>query len=144
MEWPTGIYFAHSLIAICGVNVKRVELPLFPLRRFLPQQVLDEEIVYFVHFERTAEAMRLARQIKLFEVLVRFHQGADNLQGGSRVDIVVQFAVDQEQLAFQTVSIVDIGGGAIRSVDRISHPLFVPPDFIHPVVMATQRATATL
>mgnify|MGYP001180673566 CR=1 FL=1 len=29
-------------------------------RRFLPQQILDEEIVHFVHFKRTAEAVRLA------------------------------------------------------------------------------------
>ena len=33
---------------------------LLPLRRFLPQQILDEEIVHFVHFKRTAEAVRLA------------------------------------------------------------------------------------
>ena len=120
------------------------DITLLPLRRLLPQQVLDEEIVHFVHFERAAEAVCLARQVKLFEVLVRFHQGADNLQGGSRIDVVVQFAVDQEQLAFQAVSIVDIGGGAIRGVDRIAHPLFVPPDFIHPVVMATAKGDRNL
>ena len=33
---------------------------LLPLRRLLPQQILDEEIVHFVHFKRTAEAVCLA------------------------------------------------------------------------------------
>ena len=36
------------------------DISLLPLRRFLPQQILDEEIVHFVHFKRTAEAVRLA------------------------------------------------------------------------------------
>ena len=66
-----------------------------------------------MHLERAAQAVRLARQIELFEVLAGFHQGADHLKSGSRVHVVVQLAIDQEQLAFQQVSIVHIRRGTV-------------------------------
>ena len=54
-QWSYSLRFAWK-----SGWMKLRAVRLLPLRRLLPQQILDEEIVHFVHFKRTAEAVCLA------------------------------------------------------------------------------------
>jgi PAS domain S-box-containing protein len=50
----------------------------------------------------------------------------------------------QQQLALQPVRVVHVGRGRVLRADRPAHPLLVPPDLVHAVVVAAGAETATL
>ena len=70
------------------------------------------------------------------EGLVRALQGADDLCGAGGIDVGVQFADDEEEVAFEFVCIVHVAAPGVAVVNGPAHPLLVPPDLVHAVVVA--------
>ncbi len=70
-----------------------------------------------------------------FEGLPGFLQRGNDLRGARGIDIGVEFADDEEQMALQLMRVLFVRAFYIRLIHRPAHPLFVPPDFVHPVVM---------
>src|SRR4029434_7594634 len=70
------------------------------------------------------------------ELFVGFDQRVHDLKGRSRVYIRIHLRNHEQQLSLQPGSVIYIGRGRVMNVERPSHPLFVPPNLIHPVVMA--------
>ena len=52
------------------------------------------------------------------------------------IDVGVELADDQQQLALQPVRVVHVRRRGVLRPDRPAHPLLVPPDLVHPVVVA--------
>ena len=107
-------------------------------------QVVDEEIPHLpvaVRRARPASATTvfLARHNEQVERLVRLDQRIDHLHGGRWVDVGVELGQHQQELALQFVRVDDVGTGLVFRPDRIAHPLLVPPDLVHPVVVASRE-----
>ena len=81
--------------------------------------------------------MPLVGQYYKFKLFTGTDQSIHHLESCRRIDIIVQFPQDQHQFPLQTISIHRIGAFFIFFSDGIPHPLFIPPDLIHPVIMAT-------
>jgi hypothetical protein len=71
------------------------------------------------------------------EVLIGGNQGVDDLKGRCWIDVIVQLPDDQHQLSLQAMGVVDVALLSVVFADRPAHPEFIPPDFVHPVVVAT-------
>lgn len=72
-----------------------------------------------------------------FEALVSFLQGTDDLRRAGGIDVGVEFANDEQEFALEFVRVFDVGTEFVAFINGPAHPLLVPPDFIHAVVMAT-------
>ena len=70
------------------------------------------------------------------EGLAGFLQGADDLRGAGGIDVGVEFSDDEEEIALQLVGVVFVGAAGVAFIDGPAHPLLVPPDFVHAVVVA--------
>ena len=70
------------------------------------------------------------------KVFVGADECINDLQCGGGIDIPVEFADDQQKLALKFMGIGDIGLLFIVGADWPTHPLFIPPDFVHAVVVA--------
>ena len=78
-------------------------------RRLDPQQVADEVVPHPPLHVRPREAVTVARDQDQVEVLVRLDEGICQLQRpGEGVDVPVHATVDEEQLALQTVGLLDV------------------------------------
>ena len=71
------------------------------------------------------------------EVLVGFDEGVDDLHRGGGIDVGIEFADDQEKLSLHAVGLGGVGGGFVVFPEWIAHPLFIPPDLVHGIVVAT-------
>src|SRR5690606_17396080 len=87
---------------------------------------------------RAADAVLAAGEYEQVEILACAHQRIDHLHGRGRVDVAVLLAEDQQQLALQQVRVVDAGGARVVVALAFgqAHPLFVPADLVHAVVVA--------
>ena len=99
------------------------------------QEVLDEEVGAFVFAEVFAHGVVGAGDEDELEVLVGLDEGVDDLVGGGGIDVVVLFADEEHELALEVLGVLDVGGGDVGAIDGITHPLLVPPDFVHTVIM---------
>src|SRR5688500_1508276 len=112
-----------------------------PDRRLGTMQVVDEKVPQLpVTVGRTrassSPAVFLAGHNEQVERLVRLDQRVHYLHRRRRVDVGVEFGQHQEEFALQLVRMDNVGAGFILRPDGISHPLFVPPDLVHAVVVA--------
>ena len=73
------------------------------------------------------------QEVKIF---VRLDQRVHHLHGRGGIDIAVKFADDQEQFSLQPMGLGHIGLFLVVVSNRPAHPLLVPPDFVHPIVVA--------
>ena len=78
-----------------------------------------------------------ARDDEEVEVFVGFDEGIDDLHCGGRIDVGIEFADDEEKLSFHAVGLGGVGGGFVVFPQWVAHPLFVPPDLVHGIVVAT-------
>ena len=90
---------------------------LFPFGEFysrliVVQQVLGEKFIHPLRHVRlvTTETVTRAGQIQHIKSLVGCNQGIDQTECIGGVDIVVRFAMDQKQVAFQVGSQFRVGG----------------------------------
>ena len=88
--------------------------------------------------------MTVSRQIKLFKVFIGFYECINHLKGRGGIYVVIQLAVYQKQFASKTVRVVYIGRFCVPGTCWVSHPLFIPPDLIHPVIVTTAQSHAKL
>ena len=79
-----------------------------------------------------------------FEGLVGFDEGIGDLHGAGGVHIIIEFSDNEHQRTFEAVGIFDIRTFDVGRIYRVGHPLFIPPDLIHPVVVATTGAVGGL
>src|SRR5207253_5235191 len=54
----------------------------------------------------------------------------------SWIHVLVHFGHDEQQLALEAIRIVYVRRGAIFLAERPAHPLFIPPNLVHPIVVA--------
>ena len=85
--------------------------------------------------------MAFPREDDQVEVLVGGDQGVDDLHGADRVDVPVETADGEEQVAGELVGVdgVRVGGPVVpewRWADGVTHPQFVPPQLVDAVVVA--------
>ena len=110
-------------------------LYIAPFRRFHTQQILHEEVVTLVLAIEFAHGMMGSRNHHEFEILVRLFQRIHYLISARRIYVVIHLAYHQHQRALQLVGVLHVAALYVTGIDRPAHPLLVPPDFIHPVVM---------
>jgi hypothetical protein len=88
---------------------KRSSVLLVPIRGFHSQEVVDEEVFEFAMGIVAAGGVVAAGDYEEIEVLVGFDQGVDHLEGGGGVDVVVEFADDQQKFALEAAGVVHVG-----------------------------------
>lgn len=137
---PSGLFKVDSVMTI----IYLLRLHFIPLRRLDVEEVADEEVVAFVLAIAFAHGVMDARKDDEFEVLAGTDEGISDLHGAGRIDIVVKFTNDEHQRALELRSVVDIAALYVRGVNGISHPLLIPPDLVHAVVMAAARGIGSL
>ena len=64
-----------------------------------------------------------------------FLQCADDLHRAGGIDVGVEFADDEEQVALEFGGVFDIGAALVAVIHGPAHPLLIPPDFVHAVIM---------
>ena len=80
------------------------------------------------------------------EILVRLDERIHHLHRRRRVDVPVQLADRQQQFPLELVGIYRVRRRGVLGPDGPTHPRLVPPDLVHPIVMAAaiRRALRTL
>src|SRR5690606_24607531 len=73
---------------------------------------------------------------KELEVLVSRDEGIDHLIGGRRVHVRIDFADGEKQGALEFGGMGDVRVVPVVGTDGPTHPLLVPPDLVHAVVVA--------
>ena len=71
-----------------------------------------------------------------FKIFAGFFEGVDDLHGGGGIDVVIEFADHEQEFALEFMGVHDVGAADVTIIDGPAHPLFIPPDFVHAVVMA--------
>lgn len=97
----------------------------------------DKEVITLVFAKVLSHRVVSSRDNYQFKIFIGFYQSIGHLHGRSRIYIIVQFAYHQHQRTAQQMSIVYIGTSTVGFIYRISHPKFIPPDFIHTVVVTS-------
>lgn len=92
---------------------------------------------FATHVRFFAAAMAAIGDHDEVEVFVGFDEVVDDLVGGGGVYVGVHFSDGQEEVAGEVVNMGAIGVFDVGFVDGPIEPLFIPPDFVHAVVMAT-------
>ena len=72
-----------------------------------------------------------------FEVFARVDKRLRNLHRRRRIDILIQPTDAQHQRAIQFRRIDKIRVQRVTRIDRPTHPLFVPPNLVHAIVVTT-------
>ena len=85
---------------------------------------------------RQAIAMAAAGHHEQIEILVGLDERVDHLQRRRGVHVLVVLAHHEQQLAFEVARVGEVRIPIVFRPHRLAHPLFVPPDFVHPIVMA--------
>jgi hypothetical protein len=70
------------------------------------------------------------------EVLVCFDERVGHLHRGGRIDVAIQFADDEQEFALQVFRVGHVRAFRVLGADGPAHPLLVPPDLVHAVVVA--------
>src|SRR5207244_3852433 len=65
----------------------------------------------------------------------RLNERVHDLVAGRRIDVRVELADDEHEMALKLFRIDDIRRRFVVRSDRPTHPLLVPPDLVHPVVV---------
>jgi len=100
--------------------------------------VPGEEVVALVLAVGAAVRVTGAGDDQQIEILVVFDQLIDDLVGRRRVHVLIHLADDQQHLALQPVGVFHVRRFGVMRPDRPSHPLLVPPDFVHAVVVTAR------
>ena len=105
-------------------------------------QVANKEVAAFAFAELAATGVVGAGQVDEFEVLFGFDEGIDEAEGAFGRDVAIDFANHQHEFAFELVGVGDVGLFGVMGADGVAHPLFVPPHFVHAVVVTSARTDA--
>src|SRR4029079_5093936 len=108
---------------------------LIPVRRLNPEQPLHEEVVALLRRVLAARAMSTVGHDGQVEVLFRLNERVDDLIARRRIDVRVELADDEHQVALQVLRVNRVRRRLIVRTERPSHPLLVPPDLVDPVVV---------
>ena len=115
-----------------------------PFWRLNTQQVLHKEVGTFVLSKGFAHGVvGIGHQDKL-EVFVGFDEGVDHLVGRGGIDIVVHFAHEEHEFSLEVLGVLHVGALHVTAIDRVTHPLLVPPNFVHAVVVASTGGIGSL
>ena len=98
---------------------------------------MDEEVSSLSLSVRAAVGVVEAGEDQHLELFVRLDEGIDKAEGAFGWDVGVEFTDHEKQFAFEFSSVGDVGLLGIPRPHWIAHPLFVPPDLVHAVVVAT-------
>ncbi len=71
------------------------------------------------------------------EILAGLDQGIHHLHGRGGVDVHIELADHQQEVSLKVLCVVDAGRRRIGGIERPPHPLLVPIDLVHAVVVAT-------
>ena len=104
------------------------------------KKILHEEVEAFVLAKIFTHSVMNSWEDNKLKVLSRLNECIDNLISARRVNVVVEFSDYEHQRSAQFMGIEDVAAFYIARVYRPSHPLFVPPYFIHAVVVASAAA----
>ena len=115
-----------------------------PFRGIDSEEVLDEEVVALVLAKGLAHGVMNSREDDKLEVLVCFYQGIHHLVCARRIDIVIHLTYHQHKGTLELVGILHIAALHITGVDGITHPLLIPPNLVHAVVMTSATAVGCL
>lgn len=102
-----------------------------------------EEIEYPAADVTVAEVMAESWKVELLKALVGLHEGTHHLQRRDGIHILVEFAVDEQQVAFKAVRVRHVRVLGVPGTDRVAHPLLVPPHLVHAVVVATAERNSS-
>jgi hypothetical protein len=108
-----------------------------PVRRLYLQKVAHEEIAEPPFSVSASCSMAIARHHEQVEIFIRFDKRMHYLHGRRWIDILVHLAHDKQQLALQPPGIVYVRRSSVLRSDRPAHPLLIPPDLVHAIVMRT-------
>src|SRR5262245_12190139 len=103
---------------------------------FASQQIANEEIVLSSFSVCPTAAVTCSGNDQQVEVFARFDEcvrQAKCILGGY---VHVELAHDQEQFSSQGGGVFDVRRCGVVRADGVTHPLFVPVGFIHPIVVA--------
>lgn len=115
-----------------------------PPWRIDAKKMADEEVEALVLAKLVTEGVVSTRQDDEVEVASSALQGCGQLERGGRVDVVVKLSNDEHERPREPWSHPYIGGAHIAGVDGPPHPLLVPPDFVHAIVMAAASTIGCL
>src|SRR5262249_44116038 len=130
----------HSISVCCR---RSILLSLIPFRRLDAKQMMDEKVLQqplTIGASRPVPAAGNEQQVELF---VGFDQRVDNLKSRGRIYVRVHLWDYKQQLSLQPVGVIHIGRGRVMGAERPSHPLFIPPHLIHPVIVAAAIGEGT-
>ena len=108
----------------------------FPFRRIHTDQVFYKEISSPVLAVITAQGVAHARHKQQVYVFIGLDDGIYQLESGSRIHVIIHFPQDQQELPLQLVGVGHVRRFFVLPADRVAHPLLIPPDLIHAVIMA--------
>ena len=105
----------------------------------LDAEEVSDEVVFLAAAAvfRPGGSVAGARDDEEVEVFVGFDEGVDYLHRGGGIDVGIEFADDEEKLAFHAVGLGGVRGSFVVFPEWVAHPLFVPPDLVHGIVVAT-------
>ena len=83
-----------------------------------------------------SDTVTSAGDIEQLEILVGSYQRIHDLHRRRWVDIGVEFTDDQLKIPTESMGIRDVRIRFVVGPNGPSHVEFVPPDFVHPIVMA--------
>src|SRR6185312_1806820 len=117
---------------------------VIPFRCFHAQQIVNEEVEALELAVSAARSMTSARYDQQVEVLLRLYQRIDDLHRRRWIHVRIHLTNDEQQLALQSVRVVHVGRRCVLRPDWPSHPLLVPPDLVHPVVVRARSRNGGL
>ena len=76
-----------------------------------------------------------ARDDEQIEALPCLDERVHDLHGGGGVHVAIHLAHNQHELALEAMRVVHVGGCRVFGSHRPAHPLLIPPDLVHAVVV---------
>src|SRR5262245_60590859 len=135
-------------VILCGLR-RRDRRREVAIRWLYTEQMVNEVVPLLVvavigEAAAAADAVFASREDEQIERLVRLDQRVRHLQRRRRVDVFVELADQHQQLALQLGRIVDVRRFSVLRADWPTHPLLIPRDLVHPVVVATGKRDSDL
>src|ERR1051326_2208813 len=99
--------------------------------------MVDKKVLQQMLVVGAARAMSATGDKEQIEFFISLDERVGHLQRRGRIHICVHLAQYQQQLPLQLGSVVHIGGRRVLRTERPAHPLLVPPDLVHAIVMTS-------
>src|SRR5206468_5849243 len=111
---------------------------LVPIGRLGAKQVMNKKVLEQSLAVDASSSVSASGNVKQVKLLVGLDQRVDHLQRRRWIDVCVHLSHHKQQLALQTICVIHIGRGSILQTKWPAHPLLVPPNLVHPVIVTTR------